>query len=264
MLPKILNFIQQYFYVIFVLLTIITPVLGKIWSNMKKAHAEKNRKDREAQMRLDELRTGKAQPVSQGAMMHSPQPVAMPQTVSEKRSLQDIAAERERRLAANRSQNPIATSSAPLPTAKPGTRLIRLPGGIVIEVPDETAQQRSRPQQHTPASRPAPKAAPKPVQQPARAKPRKQTPKQQPTHVEQPLASRPPHDHSNPFDTGESTTHRLVPDTTSTIEESRIRSTRAKVAATGVNLAFLKNPDRAELKRAFIMSEVLGQPKGVA
>lgn len=260
MLPKILNFIQQYLYVIIILFTFILPVLSKMWANMKKAHAEKARRDREAQMRLEELRMGKAEPVSQGAMMQSPQPVAMPQSQSDsKRSLQDIAAERERRLAANRSQNPVGTTT-PLPPSKPGTRLIRLPGGIVIEVPDETPQAKQQPRPQPAQQQPRPK--PQPQRAPARKQARQ--PQQQPQRVEQPMATRPPHDHSNPFDTGESTTHRLIADTGSVIEDSRLKSTRIKAAAAKVDLAFLSKPDRTELKRAFVMAEVLGQPKGAA
>lgn len=275
-MQKIFNFISNNFPIFVVLLTFILPVVGKMWANIKKQRAEKSRRDLQEQARLDALRTGQREPVT-------PEPVAVrPQP---QRSFQEIAEERQRKLAA-RAQG----AGAPRPsvsTSGTPTRLIRLPGGIVIEVPDETAQQRSRPAQ--PTSQPTPQTSPQPVQrstprptqtptQPAQRQPQRPAAPQpratsqtkparpparrqsSPQQVQQPLATRPPHDHYNPFDTGESTTHRLVPD--SPIEESRIKSTRAKTANARVDLSFLTNPDRTDLKRAFVMSEVLGQPKG--
>jgi hypothetical protein len=245
-LQTILNWLLSNLQLLVVVGIFVLPVLGKIWGNVQKARALRAARVRAEQERIEHLRTGRANDTA--------------------RVLQPIRVEPIQRREAATPQMPApASRSAPGPVASNGARMrqIRLPGGIVIEVPDET---------------PAAQSSSQKTQQPQRAsqRPKKQ---KQPARVQK---------------SGESTiatTNREAREAATADSDAMMRaaygsaelgasaygqagklqsdtptSTATRAArALGPRSALvgLLGPDatREDVRRAFVMSEILAKPK---
>jgi hypothetical protein len=122
---NLLNWLLNNLQLLVVIAIFVLPLVGKMWQNVLKARATRAAKMRAEQDRIESLRTGRT---SETARVLAP--------------VQATPMER-------RPQAPQQKTRMPSPVMRPGgggvggaggarMRQIRLPGGIVIEVPDET------------------------------------------------------------------------------------------------------------------------------
>jgi uncharacterized SAM-binding protein YcdF (DUF218 family) len=151
---SILQWIGNNLQIIIFVLVFAAPAIGKVLKNMSEARQKRLAKLERERAEIDALRTGgRLEPVNRP--LAEPSANQRAQQAAEERRRQAEAAQR----AAAARRNPSPTiSTAPTTMGAPGrnagirTRQVRLPGGIVLEVPDETSDT-------------SPQTAPQPVSQ---------------------------------------------------------------------------------------------------
>lgn len=147
-LQAIFNFIKNNPGALVTLIIIGAPIVSAIFKAMAQKKQQRDAMIARDHAELESLRTGRPVPQTQ-----APAP-AQAEQVSAKQRLEELAARRRQAVMqsqpqvqpqARPPQLPTApTAPAPSPTGR--TRQIRLPGGIILEVPDEmTADAPARP-----------------------------------------------------------------------------------------------------------------------
>lgn len=174
------NFIQQYPFVIYIVIFVGVPMLGRIIKGVKDKRREAERKRMVQRAEMESLRTGRAPGTPEYAS--SPRPAA-PQ--------------------ANYPQPaPPTTYQAP-PAAPPPTtaragqpRYVQLPGGVILELPPAptgpSAGSSSPPRPAPPAARPAPSRSASQRQPAPRPTPRAPAPRTPAPRPQQPQRSQAP------------------------------------------------------------------------
>lgn len=138
---SILQWIGNNLNLIIFILVFAAPAIGKILKSMSEARQKRQAKIDRERAEIDALRTG-------GRVETVNRPLAQPSA----NELAQRAAEARRRQA-EAAQRAAAARSSPAPTTMgaPGrgtpmrTRQVRLPGGIVLEVPDESPESTTPP-----------------------------------------------------------------------------------------------------------------------
>lgn len=148
---SILQWIGNNLQIIIFVLVFAAPAIGKVLKNMSEARQKRLAKLERERAEIDALRTGgRLEPVNRP--LAEPSANQRAQRAAEERRRQAEAAQR----AAAGRRNPSPTiSTAPTTMGAPGrgapmrTRQVRLPGGIVLEVPDESAEPMPQPAQQS-------------------------------------------------------------------------------------------------------------------
>lgn len=254
---------QNWVSLIVALLMVGGPVLGKVFEHLRQAKKKREREMALRQAQLDALRTGRA--AETNAQFRTDQPTTRISTDTPSPVLGSPGALTNRSpLQAPRrpmgqpnsqpSQPSRQPSSQPQVAASPSgrvqTRTLRLPGGIMIEVPVEAEPTQARAQQ----------PPPRPQKQKQR--------KQQPRPVEAPRAA------VSTATAKFEVTRQEVFDSQQTVAANALAgagapsrgaalSPSARVASRGGFGALLpKNATRADVKRAVVLSEIFGRPVG--
>lgn len=236
-LQSLLNRPQTIVWFAFIAFVVVSSIIKKI----KAEKLKREIKQRQAQAELDRLRTGGLEPVSrsprqaQRPPQHTPMMPAPdgPTPSSRQASLEEIAEARRRKIAEMRSRQ---TAGGPAGSGSQGTRVVRLPNGVTIEVP---AGMTNPP----PVSAPAPTRTSKPAKQRPQPKPTRDTRPEQP-------APRPPEP---------TVTAAAYAQAPSPIQMTAVAA-RAASRRGPAGFAALLGSDRASVRRAIILSEVLGPP----
>lgn len=237
-LQSLLNRPQTIVWFAFIAFVVVSSIIKKI----KAEKLKREIKQRQAQAELDRLRTGGIEPVTRTtrqvplAPQHTPMMPAPdgPTPSPRQASLEEIAEARRRKIAEMRSRQ---TAGSPTGPASQGTRVVRLPNGVTIEVPTGTTTP-------PPVAAPVPTRSPKPVKQ----RPQPKAPRE--AHPEQ-AAQRQP----EPVATAAAYAQAPSP------LQMTPAGARAAVARRGpAGFAAILGSDRASVRRAIILSEVLGPP----
>lgn len=144
---SIIGWIGNNLQLIIVIFVFIAPVVGKALKSMNEARQRREAKLARERAEIDALRTG-------GRVEAVNRPVSEPSAMERAQR-----AEAERRRQAEAAARAAAARNSPAPTTMgpPGrpagirTRQVRLPGGIVLEVPDESSEAAPQPVQPSPA-----------------------------------------------------------------------------------------------------------------
>jgi hypothetical protein len=142
-LQSLLNRPQTIVWFAFIAFVVVSSIIKKI----KAEKLKREIKQRQAQAELDRLRTGGIEPVTRTtrqvplAPQHTPMMPAPdgPTPSPRQASLEEIAEARRRKIAEMRSRQ---TAGSPTGPASQGTRVVRLPNGVTIEVPTGTTTPR--------------------------------------------------------------------------------------------------------------------------
>jgi hypothetical protein len=238
---SLLNWLLNNLQLLVLIGIFVLPVLGKMWANVQKARAMRAAKARAEQERIEHLRTGRVL-----------EPVRVEQPVRRQQTVQRVP-------------SPVMRPSAGGASGgADGVRMrqIRLPGGIVIEVPDETPSgagsgpnsssgaQASQPQRG--ASRPK-----KQKQPPHRGAGRSGESQIAANNREARAAATAASEATMAAAYGEAGAVRTATGTAAAAREARGAGPRS-------SLIGLLGPGatREDVRKAFVMSEVLGRPKG--
>ena len=226
-------------------ITILGPVIVKGWQKVQEARVARERQQRAQQAQFEALRTGRdagGRPLDQPPMVQRqmPQPFAS---------------------APSPFDRPMATiggsSTTASQTSKPATRVLRLPGGVMIEVPVEAD------------ARPAPQRTQQQVaqKQQKQQKPRQQQQKQrkqQPVAVSTPA----PQAASSAYGvTRDEVFDSAVPGSSrgalSASAGSRsVEAGKSTARVTGLGALLPANATREDFKKAIVLSELFGRPVG--
>lgn len=246
--------------ILFFVFAVGLPLLARIQRKLLEVKREREAAMRRDRDELERLRTGRAP---------SPPPQVIPEATSARQSLEEIAEVRRRRIEEmRRRQTGVTASPAPAPQ-QGATRLVRLPGGIVLEIPAEMTQQSHA----APAAPATTQRSPMPQRRPMAAPPT-QRPRPQPARTAHPRPAqrpgqRPPQRPAPPppqreEDPGESVVHRLVADAAESARPtagapSVIPGQKVATAPrAGRTMVFTKNMSKAELRRAVVLGEIFG------
>lgn len=247
---------QQVITLVVVLATFVLPALQKMFKSMQEQAAKRQAALKRERDELEALRTGRTPAARTPSAMD---------TLSQR---------------AEGASAPFPSSSPPLPRPSPSqpagvkTRTIRLPGGIVLEVPDEeteaprTQPSPSQPSTQTPPARPNTRP---PLPRPAKA-----------ARTPRPAKSAPNRGRGRSDEERSSSNSGSVGVATATAGFNRsevagsllgmggaadaaraagTKTTQLDRSASAAQLALLGRAlDRAELRRAFVMNEVLSRP----
>ena len=240
-LQSLLNRPQTIVWFAFIAFVVVSSIIKKI----KAEKLKREIKQRQAQAELDRLRTGGMEPVSRSSQQaqrvpqHTPMMPAPdgPAPSPRQASLEEIAEARRRKIAEMRGRQTAANPAGP---SSQGTRVVRLPNGVTIEVPTGTATP-------PPANARGPSRAPKPAKQRQQPKPPRDARPEQPVQRQ-------------PEPTVTAAAYAQAPSPL----QMTPPGTRATVARRGpAGFAAILGSDRASVRRAIILSEVLGPPVSV-
>jgi hypothetical protein len=239
---NVLNWLLNNLQLLVVIGIFVLPVLGKMWANVQKARALRAAKARAEQERIEQLRTGR---ISETARVL--EPVRVEQPVRRQQTSRQVSA-------------PGMKTSAGGAGTSGGMRMrqIRLPGGIVIEVPDETpggskAESDSRAGQSQKAAQRSKKAKQPSQRTPARVGESQISATNRVARAAASAAS----EATMVAAYGEAGAVRTATATAAAAREARGAAPRTAIVG-------LLGPgaSRDDIRKAFVMSEVLGKPKG--
>ncbi len=150
---QFLNFIQQYPFVIYIVIFVGVPMLGRIIKGIKDKRRENERKRMAQRAEMEALRTGRS-----GGAEYTPQRPNAPQPSFP--ATQPMA----------QGQSQLPAAPPPSTAARAGQpRYVQLPGGVILELPPApTGPTAGMPQAPRPA---APRPAPRPQQRPQPQRP---------------------------------------------------------------------------------------------
>lgn len=244
---SLLNWLLNNLQLLVVIGIFVLPVLGKMWANVQKARAMRAAKARAEQERIEHLRTGR---VSETA-----------------RVLDSVRVEQplRRQQPAQKMPSPVMRPSAGGTFGGAGgarMRQIRLPGGIVIEVPDETPSGAS-----TGSNSGAGTQASQSQRGASRSKKQKQAPQRGVGRPgESQIAANNREARAAATAASEATMAAAYGEAgavrTATATAAAAREARGAAPRTSFLGLLGPGATRDDVRKAFVMSEVLGRPKG--
>jgi hypothetical protein len=246
-MKQIFQFIADNLTMIVVIASFVLPALGRALKTMKQQQHAREAAAKARRAEYDKLRTGQSVEPVLAAPKEQPTQVFFPKQATTQERAAQIAARRKAELEAMRAQSASQTK-------KSGTRVVRLPGGIVLELPDEnqlpgqrtpapaSSQSADRPLQHAKPQRAAAREERKQRRAPAQAP---QMPQQAATAF--PGAAMAPKAPSN-----------VMEDVYGAVGTVARGPTSASPRARAV--VFRKGMTRDEVRRAIVMNELLGRP----
>jgi hypothetical protein len=250
-LQAIFQFIKNNPGALVTLIFIGAPIFSAIMKALAQKKQERDALARREKAQLEALRTGR--------------PVAEPPAdqASARQRLEELAQRRRQALAqagpAARTAQPPAPSTPP-PTPTPGTRQIRLPGGIILEVPEDLAPP-------APAPQPRPSPAPQNTERRRTPKRRPAATPPMPTQPQAPARSAtPPARVASASENITRSAQRAalsVPDQPTAPAEPPAARPPSTTRAAARDARSFGPWTRADWRRAIIMRELLGPPVGM-
>lgn len=268
-LQAIFDFIKKNPGALVTLIIIGAPIVSAILKAMAQKKQQRDAMIARDHAELESLRTGRPVPQAQ----------AQVEQVSAKQRLEELAARRRQAVMQGQPQGQPQARPPQLPTAPTAsptgrTRQIRLPGGIILEVPAEmTADAPARPAAERPVQQQAPSQSMSQAPERARVPKRRSAAQQAQRQAQQ---------------QSQQNAQRVQAQEHADIEEASLKARRAAlVAATATEAAAnaptkpetpsaakarreavrtsmtLKGLSREEWKRAIMLREVLGTPVGM-
>jgi hypothetical protein len=270
--------VQNWIQLLIPLLIIFGPIAAKAFQKFGEVKKERERQARAQRAQIEALRTGQAmdsntafQPSeTRGSVASAPPPQLNRPILSRSPSPAARPAPRPV-LSAPRgpvSGSPASRNQLPRPGTTP-TRVLRLPGGLTIEVPIE-------PDSGQPTSAPANRPAPTQAQAQAQAKrqqtkqqrPRKPQPQAPTSKPAEPAQSTPVFETVRGAAVSAATAQAAFAAPGSVARASTQPTTgqpngqRASVRSSGLGALLPKNATPADVRKAFVLSEVFGTPVG--
>jgi hypothetical protein len=268
-ISSILNWIGSNLQLLIVLFVFGAPILSKIVKSMREAREKRLAAIRREQLEIDALRTGQRR-----------DDIRDRELAEEAQERRRVAAETARRQQQQQQQARAQQTAGSATRSSPGrptgpTKQIRLPGGIVLEVPDEQSE-RSQPERPQPAQQQAQR------QQPRQVQPQRQQQQQRPKQPAQAPAK--PQRHAADFEEqkrlrkaeqqharAQQAQQKASLQATAAITAAAFeipanrQAQPARLAAVPGSGSFgtvtlLGNASRADLKKAIVLTEVLSKP----
>jgi hypothetical protein len=258
----VLTMILQNLHVIIIILVALSGVVGRVAKAVRDVRKERERALAKERAEIDALRTGRASGDPSDAMLPSDPEAALNERrrrIEQARRAQardEAPQQRQQQRDSATQERESQRAGAPSPQRR--TRFVRLPGGVVIEVPEEALP---------PQARSAPQQAPQTPQAPSRPRPAQRQP--QKARPQRP-SNKPTPSRATPQVESQSSTHRLLDDAPEAAprgaSSGALDAARAIVPGTATRgaLALLRRgASREEIRRAFVLAEVLGPPRGM-
>ncbi|HLP85969.1 MAG TPA: hypothetical protein VK157_16580 [Phycisphaerales bacterium] len=236
------NWIGNNLQLIFFILIFAAPAIGKVLKKMNESRQLRLEKLRRERAEIDALRTGgRIEPVRTLAQPSANQ-LAQQAAEERRRRAQQVAAQQQQTQREQPAPQP-RTTMGPVGSTGQRTRLVRLPGGIVLEVPDESAEPQ-------PTLQPTPQRAPDRTRREKKQRPQPTPRPAQPSNVPEaaPIAA---YAQTAPATSAEAfgKVGAIAPRGVSTATKSR------------GTITFMGQPaTREQLRKAVVLAEVFGRP----
>ena len=262
---QILNWLSSNGQLIVVAIVFILPLLGKFAKRIADSRRLREEKLRRERAELDALRTGQRVETVNVAMS-KPRANQLAQQAAEERRRRAEESSRQRATArAQQSSQRSTTPQRPTPQTTMGapgrsagtpqrTRLVRLPGGIVLEVPDDSAEE--QPRQPNPLEQRAQEQRQREQRQRAEKKKRAQA-QASPSPASTPASNVPTAAPIAAYaTTAPQTSAEAFARPTAAVGRSIVPATKSRAVVT-----FMGQPaTRDQLRKAIVMSEIFGRP----